>query len=203
MKNAFWPGLAVLCICSIPLQAVAAGEGATADQPTKTVSLRELRKEMDKAQKRFLTLYNKVNRDSDQQLSCGDSAPTGTRLTQHSCSTRAQTRASEEMARNYLGAMDTIAADQSQRAAVVAAASDKAQAGGTLSGEESAALAGAQNPDSAIDTKSGEAAGKISQRALEFEKNLQELFDKHPDLRQRYDEFMAARQRYQEAGGSP
>ncbi len=204
MKIAIWPGLAALCICSIPLHVHAAADGATADRPAvQTKSLRALRKDMNKAQRRFLSLYNRVNRDTDQRLSCTDSAPTGSRLTKRSCSTRAQTRAQEEEARNYLGAMDTISADQSQRAAAAADAQATAQRGGALTSEQSAAMAGAQNPDSAIDTRSGEAASKVSNRALEFQQNLQKLFEKHPDLRERYDEFVTARKRYLDAGGSP
>jgi sulfite reductase alpha subunit-like flavoprotein len=204
MKSGIWRGLAVLCICSLPLYAFTAGEAAASDQPAaKSESLRDLRKAMDKAQDRFLSLYNRVNRDTDQRLSCSDSAPTGSRLTQRSCSTRAQTRAQEELARNYLGAMDNISSDQSQRAANAAAASDAAQTRSTMTSEQSAALAGAQSPDSDVNLKGGEAAGKISQEALEFEQNLQKLFEKHPDLKQRYDEFLTARQRYLDAGGRP
>ena len=105
---------------------------------TKPVGLAELSKAMKKAQDHFLELYNTVNRNTDQRLSCADRAPTGTRLSQRSCSTRAQNRATEEMARNYMGAVDVVNTNVAQNAAVAAEASTAAQAGAPLSAEQTA-----------------------------------------------------------------
>ncbi|HTP38562.1 MAG TPA: hypothetical protein VMI92_03195 [Steroidobacteraceae bacterium] len=201
MKIAFWP-TAALCICSV--HALAADEPAPPGQTVvKTAGLGELRKAMNKAQDRFLDLYNKVNRNAEQRLSCSDDAPTGTRLTQRQCSTRAETRETEEQARNFLGAVATINADEAQRNTTVEQATNKAQAGAPLTSEETAALAGNQAPVADVDTRSGEAAGKVSEQAHEFAENLQKLLDGNPELRRRYEEFLAARQHYQEAGGRP
>lgn len=206
MKIASWPGLAALCLCAAPLLATAAEESAKSNDTVVVNGARlgDLRKTMVKAQNRFLSLYNTLNRNVDQQLACSDSAPTGSRLTQRSCSTRAQNRATEEMARNFLSAVASISANQAQGAATREQASAKAQAGAPLSGEESAALAGAgQTADTSVDPKAQETASKVSDEALDFEENLKQLLGKHPDLKERYEEYMTARQRYIEAGGRP
>jgi hypothetical protein len=206
MKIASWSGLAALCLCAAPLLASAADDAAKSNDAivVNGARLSDLRKTMLKAQNRFLSLYNTVNRNVDQQLACSDSAPTGSRLTQRSCSTRAQNRATEEMARNFLSAVTSISANQAQGAVTREQASTKAQAGAPLSADESAALAGAgQTADTSIDPKAQEAASRVSNEALDFEENLKRLLETHPDLRERFEEYMAARQRYVEAGGRP
>lgn len=206
MKVACWPGLLAFCLCAAPVMASAADEAAKSNDTVVVngARLSDLRKTMLKAQNRFLSLYNTVNRNVDQQLACSDSAPTGSRLTQRSCSTRAQNRATEEMARNFLSAVASISANQAQGAATREQASSKAQTGAPLSAEESATLAGAgQTADTSIDPKAQETASRVSDEALDFEENLKRLLEKHPDLRERYEEYMAARQRYVEAGGRP
>jgi hypothetical protein len=115
MKIATPARLAVFCLCALALHAVVAGEAAPQGAAaTSTVELRDLRKSMSKAEERFLALYNKFNRDADQQMSCNDSAPTGSRLSKRSCSTRAQTRANEELARNYVAAAAGSSTDEAQ-----------------------------------------------------------------------------------------
>jgi hypothetical protein len=202
MKASFWRCVAAIFITWEMLShPVFAQSASTEHSATKAADLRDLRNAMLKAQDRFLYLYNKVNRNADQSLTCTNDAPTGSRLTQKSCSTRAQTRATAEQARNFLGAMDTIRADQAERASAIAAASDTAQARGSLSSDQSAALAGAQNPDSSVTPNSEETTSKVANEAMKFEQNLQLLLNEHPDLQQRYDEFLNARGRYLEAGG--
>ena len=210
MKAAIRKAAAVVVLMSV----AALSAASQADQTTQEAStevettvvtakpaLSDLSKEMKKAQDHFLDLYNKVNRNLDQRLACTNAAPTGSRLSQRSCSTRAQNRATEEMARNFMGAVDGVNANVAQRDAVVAQASTNAQAGVPLTAEQSAALSGSQVPETNVDTKSGEAVGKVSQQRLDFEQNLQALLEKNPELRQRYEDYLAARQRYLDAGG--
>jgi hypothetical protein len=117
MKIATPARLAVFCFCALPLHAVVAGEAAPQGAAaTSTVELRDLRKSLSKAEERFFALYNRFNRNADQQMSCKDDAPTGSRLSKRSCSTRAQAKANEEMARNYMSAAAGIGADQGQQA---------------------------------------------------------------------------------------
>lgn len=204
MRIATHARLAVFCLCAFSLHAVVAGEAAAQGAAvTATVGLRDLRKSMSKAEDRFLALYNKLNRNVDQQVSCSDSAPTGSRLSKRSCSTRAQTRANEEMARNYMAAAADISANQAQSNAARNEASALAQTGAPLTDAQSSALSGAQAPDSNVDVRSAEAAGKVAQEKLNFEQNLQKLLDANPELRQRYEEYLSARQQYQLAGGRP
>lgn len=201
MKIASWSSLAAaLCICGVCLQAPAA-ENTTSTVVVNGARLVDLRKAMTKAQDRFLNVYNGVNRDVDQQLACNDSAPTGSRLTQRSCSTRAQNRATEEQARSFMTAVDGVVANQAQAESTRQQASARAQSGAALSSDESAALAGRQTPDVDVESRSNETASKVSEEAREFQENLQKLLDKNPELRQRYEEYLAARQRYVEAGG--
>jgi sulfite reductase alpha subunit-like flavoprotein len=199
MTIASWRSLALLCICSVPLHALAAESTGTVI--VNGARLADLRKAMTKAQDRFLNAYNRVNRDIDQQLACSESAPTGSRLTQRSCSTRAQNRATEEQARSYMTAVDSVAANQAQADSARQQATAKAQSGATLSSDDSAALAGRQAPDADVESRSNETAGKVSEEAREFQENLQKLLDKNPELRQRYEEYLTARQHYLEAGG--
>jgi len=180
---------------------VAEIDGTTAIATADTAKLSDLSKEMKKAQDRFLALYNKVNNNLDQRLSCTTSAPTGSRLSQRSCSTRAQTRATEEMARNYMGAADGISANVAQRDAVAAQATANAQNGVPLTAEQTATLSGSQAADTSVDTKAGETVSKVSQQRLDFEQNLQVLLEKNPELRQRYEDYLTARQRFVDAGG--
>jgi hypothetical protein len=202
MKIASQARLAVFCLCVFSLQAVVAGEPAAQGAAlASTAGLRDLRKSLSNAEEKFLALYNKLNRNVDQQVSCSDSAPTGSRLSKRTCSTRAQTRANEDLARDYVNAAAGISANQSQTSAVQSEASTVAQAGTPLTTAQSAALTGTLAPDSNVGVRSGEAAGKVAQETLEFEKNLQKLLDANPELRQRYEEFLAARQQYQQAGG--
>lgn len=117
MKIAALARLALFCLCALPLHAVIADEAPPPGATTaSTANLQDLRKSMNKAQERFLALYNRLNRNTDQQMSCTDSAPTGSRLTRRSCSTRAQSRANEELARNYMAAAAGVGAEQGQQA---------------------------------------------------------------------------------------
>jgi hypothetical protein len=117
MKTATPARLAMFCLCAVPLHAVMAGEAPPpATAAASAVNLADLRKSMSKAEERFFALYNRFNRNADQQMSCNDSAPTGSRLSKRSCSTRAQTRANEELARNYMAAAAGFGADQGQQA---------------------------------------------------------------------------------------
>jgi hypothetical protein len=201
MKIATRAGLAALCCCAFALQGVA-GDAAVQGTPAPaSAKLGDLRKSMAKAEERFLALYNQLNRNVDQQLSCNDSAPTGSRLTRRSCATRSQTRASEELARNYLAAAADMGASQAQAGAERNEASAVAQAGTPLADSQSAAQVGTQAPDASVNTSSGEAATRRAQETREFEANLRKLMDAHPELRQRYQELLAARRQYQQAGG--
>jgi hypothetical protein len=117
MKTATPARLAVFCLCAFPLHAVVAGDAPPSGAAvTSKVDLQDLRKSMSKAEERFFALYNRFNRNADQQMSCNESAPTGSRLSKRSCSTRAQTRANEELARNYMAAAAGFGADQGQQA---------------------------------------------------------------------------------------
>lgn len=199
MKTVPWRSLALLCLCSVSLNMLAAETTGTV--VVNGARIADLRKAMTKAQDRFLSVYNRVNRDVDQQLACSDSAPTGSRLTQRSCSTRAQNRATEEQARSFMSAVDNVAANTAQADSARQQATARAQSGAPLSSDDSAALAGRQAPDADVESRSNETAGKVSEEAREFQENLQKLLDKNPELRQRYEEYLTARQHYLEAGG--
>ena len=89
------------------------GETTRAEAPVETKSLRELRRDMRRAQERFTDLYNTLNQDRDQQIVCDNSAATGTRLTRPNCMTRAEQEARARDAVDYLAAADLAASLES------------------------------------------------------------------------------------------
>jgi hypothetical protein len=175
-----WVAVAVIGLSGLCAPAQLIGdeqEGAGAD----AVSLRQLRADARKAQRRFQSLYDQLNQDSQQDVSCTDDAPTGTRFAKRKCTSRAAESARSEAISGYL---DTTEANnavgvQNGRTADTASPVDQQQVPDRYTARLS-------------DTE-------LSAQQQAFQKNLEKLMAANPELRKRYDEYVAASQRLQVA----
>jgi len=180
---------------------------ATAGQPLDEVqvdgqSMADLRAGVTKAEKKFLALYNKLNRNGKYAVSCRDSANTGTRLAKRSCSSRAEDEAIADQARQYLGAVDMNLSLTSTASANAAASTNPNApvAGGPAAAAAAASAPAADAPASSSSAPSdAEVAGTLRSSRSAFEQNLEELLGDHPDLRQLMDEYIQARKRLETA----
>ena len=186
-----WP---LLIACSALWVCSTAGLGGhalaqtSAEAPVENKSLRELRRDMRRAQDRFIDLYNELNPDRDQQIVCNTSAATGTRLTRPNCMTRAQQDAMAREAVDYLAASE------------LAASVDSGLSGGTAeAGPLGQALqASTPNPETPRRYMTGDAASTVG-GSVSYSTNMERLLSEHPELRQAYEEYVEARRRLEAA----
>jgi hypothetical protein len=187
--------LLVLCAsgaaatAALAQQPASASEAARQEASPPARSLRELRKDVRKAEERFQALYNKLNPEREQQVVCEDSSSLGTRLSKHSCTTEGARSAAAQDVADYMSAVNRGAAQSGQE-------------GGNGSPAELAAAAaapGVATSDTEIAVIGG-AAGTDEHRTA-FRRNLDKLLAEHADLRQALGEYVTAQQRYAAAGG--
>jgi hypothetical protein len=162
---------------------------AVAAEEAKPASERELRAAMTRAEKRFFELYNRVNDDGRHEMACEAGGMTGSRLKKgRSCKTRGQSEIGEAAAREYMRGMDLSGS--------LATATTRAEDNASPVAQATApAAATAEYAEGSF----GDAHTRLQQERAAFERNLQALLGKHPDLRQRFDEYRLARTRYDAA----
>jgi hypothetical protein len=180
--------LMTLCTCQVVTTQAA--------EETTRSSERELRTALNKAEKRFLDLYNQVNDDKRQAMSCKNEDVTGSRLRKsRTCRTQAASEISETAARDYVRglsmseAIDTDSVTGKQQAAM------SRDFGGPVAQQGTGATPGAEYTDDAF----ADAAARLAAERVAFDKHLQELLQKNPELQQRLDEYLLARQRHDAA----
>lgn len=189
-----WPFL-VACACGALWAGLAAGQAVNAPGQTGAVvpvenkSLRELRRDMRRAQERFTDLYNTLNQDRDQQIVCDDSAATGTRLTRRTCTTRAEQEARARDAVDYLAAADLAA---SLDTGLTGGAAEPGPVGQSLQ-------AGNPNPETPRRYITGQADTSVGTSRDAYSANMERLLSEHPELRQAYEEYVEARRRFEAA----
>jgi hypothetical protein len=191
MAGTFGFRFLVACVASAGLAVAIAEEAAVAPQSgttspavAETRSVSQLRKDMRKAQDRFITLYNKLNLRREEHVTCTQAADTGSRLTKRSCSTEGERDAAAQEALTYMATASDSAALAGQAANADASPIDSAAAG----------AAGQVSTDTDIVAGGGsQVRGDISRR------NLEKLLAEHADLRQAAQEYTAASQRYEAA----
>jgi hypothetical protein len=200
MAGKFCSGLVVLVAAGLMHSPAVAQEGAVAPTdaarplPEAVVegrSLRELRRDLRKAEERYHALYNKLNPDREQRIACEDSASTGTRLAKRSCSTEGARAVAARDAMDYQSAMD-----QSAGLAAQSGSSSAAEAGPMGSVAEAAAPGFAPTD---TDYAVGRRGDEVDAQREAYRRNLEKLLAEHPDLRQALDEYNAAYQRHEAA----
>ncbi len=198
MKNGFRKGLstALLACLLSPLVGVAAWGQQAGEAQTEDQSMGELRAAVSKAEKKFLALYNKVNRDGKLSVVCRETATTGTKLSSRSCRSRAEEMAIAEQARGYLEAVDMNASLTSTADTNASAASAASSAAGGPTAAATATAAPASTGSAASTGPSGaEVSDSLRDSKSEFDRNLEELMAEHPDLRKLMEDYVQARKR--------
>lgn len=189
-----WPFL-VACACGALWAGAAAGQEvsasgqARAEAPVENKSLRELRRDMRRAQDRFTDLYNSLNQDRDQEVVCENSAATGTRLTRPTCMTRAEQEARARDAVDYLAAADLAA---SVDAGLDGGAAESGPVGQSL-------RASNPNPETPRRYMTGQADPSSAVSRDAYNANMERLLSEHPELYQAYEEYVEARRRFEAA----
>jgi hypothetical protein len=184
-------------VLAVALGSLLGMAGAVA-QEARPPSERELRSAMNRAENRFFDLYNQVNEESRHKISCQNEERAGTRLRgNRTCRTQGESDVSAEAAKEYLRSLnvaadiDTQSVAGQQRAAMAREFEGPvAQAGGSGSGQAEPGSEGY------ID-----AGTRLREERSAFEKHLDALTEKHPELRQRLDEYLLAKSRYEAAKG--
>lgn len=174
-----WTGL----VCSVVLSGAFAAQdlaatGNSQDVVVQAKPLRELRADARKAQRRFETLYQQLNQDADQQLSCQETATTGSRFTKHTCSTRAAETAKSLATQDYVGSADLNASVKGQPGA-------RTETSGPVEAATGATAPTAMSERYASDRKAVDLTGYQSA----YWKNLQKLMAQNPELQKRFDEY--------------
>jgi hypothetical protein len=141
-----------------------------------------------KAEERFRSLYNDLNEDSQQRITCReDDSATGTRFRKRSCTTAAMHAATADEMGESLSTMQLNSALVQQSDAV----GSLEGAAGTLEG----AAATNNTARTAVGQLPLESPLNLQAQKDAFQKNVEKLIAKHPELRQRYEEYVQARQR--------
>lgn len=178
--------------------AAAQGASAPADAATplpqvvvEGKSERELRRDLRKAEERYNALYNKLNPDRDQRVTCEDSANTGTRLARRSCSTEGARAVSARDAMDYQSALDQSAGLASQSGDAPAAEA------GPLGTVADAAAPGFAPTDTSYAV--GRQGAEMEAQREAYRRNLEKLLAEHPELRKALDEYNEAYRRHEAA----
>jgi hypothetical protein len=179
-----WIGLG----CGMLSAAVAASDPKPATESQDVVvqgkSLRDLRADVKNTERRFRSLYDRLNQDIEQQVSCQDDAATGTRFKKRTCTTRAAQNAAAEAAQGYAATAQLDAAVSTQ----------------TSRGAESDS-AGPNVPASKVTERYVADLHSVDPNDPQeaYRRNLEKLMNENPELRKRFEEYAQAMARLQEA----
>lgn len=190
MRTILRSSAALLALCAFQVTTTQAADQA------KPPGERETRMAVNKAEKRFLDLYNRVNDDQRHEMTCKNDEVAGSRLRKgRSCRTQAASEISENAARDYVRGLDMSGAIDAESVAGNQGAAANREFGGPVEQLTASATQGAEYADSAF----AGAGAKLEAERVAFDKHLQELLQKHPELQQRLDEYLLARQRHEAA----
>jgi hypothetical protein len=180
--------LAIVTWCALAAVCSTAGE---ADQPSD----RELRTAMNRAEKRFFDIYNDVNKDSRHRMNCENEDRAGSRLRKsRTCRTQGETDINADAAKEYLRGR-VLSADVESVTVTGQQAASARDFGGPVSQQ---ATSPSSTPQIANQGFTDPGIRLREERAA-FEKHMDELFVKHPELKQAFDEYLLARTRYEAA----
>lgn len=166
-----------------------------ADQ-AKPPGERELRGQMNKAEKQFFELYNRLNQDPRQAMLCANEERSGSRLRgSSSCRTRAETEIAEEAAREYIRGLALASSVDTETATGQQQSATSREVGGPVAQATAPPAPGAEYADKSF----SDTGARIENQRAEFDRHLKELLERNPELQQRLNEYLAARQRYEAA----
>lgn len=169
-----------------------------AAEDARPPSERELRVAMNKAEKRFFEIYNRVNDDQRHEISCQNDEVTGSRLKKaRTCRSAGENAIGEEAAREYLRGMELSVAVDTETVGGRQQAAIERDSGGPIAQATAPAPQGAEYANRAFT----DVTSKIQEERAAFDQHLAALMDKHPELRQRLDELLDARRRYEAVHG--
>lgn len=176
-----WIGLG----CSMLSAAMAASDPKSTESQDVVVqgkTLRDLRADVKNTERRFRSLYDRLNQDIEQQVSCQDDAATGTRFKKRTCTTRAAQDAAAEAAQGYAATaeLNTSVSTQTSRGA------DSDTAGPSVPASKVTERYVADLR--AVDPNDPQEA---------YRRNLEKLMDENPELRKRFEEYAQAMARLQ------
>lgn len=179
-------GILVVVACC-PLVATAADPASPTMETTvvQGKSLKDLRKDLKKAEDRFRSLYNELNQDASQRVECKEEASTGSRFTKRSCSTQGMNAATAEQVRQSLAEMSF-------------GASQASAAGGAVGSGPAAAAPGTTR---VVGEANSSGPVNVSSERDAFQKNMEKLLTDHPELRQRLRDYVQAKARVEAAEG--
>jgi hypothetical protein len=176
------------CAVLIAMSWVGAAAPVQAAEENAQPSERELRTALNRAEKRFFDLYNRLNDDGRHEMSCENDGVVGSRLKKNrTCRTRGESAVGEEAAREYMRGLN-MSAD-------MAGAKSTDASDGPMGALGAPPVATAEYADSAI----SDARAKMQDERAAFDKHLTALLAKHPDLKARFDEYLLARSRHEAA----
>lgn len=180
-----WMILACTLVCPAGWATEAAAATQTQDVVVEGKSLRELRANVKKTERRFQSLYGRLNQNTQQQLSCTDDADTGTRFKKRRCVTRATENATAQAAQDYAATSDLNSSMTSTQTGM--------PVGATRSGPAEPV---ASAPERYVAVVSGV---DLKDPRDSYQQNLEKLMNAHPDLRKAYEDYAQARMALQAA----
>ena len=180
-----WMILACGLVCSAAWAADTPAPTLTQDVVVEGKSLRELRADVKKTERRFQSLYGKFNQNTQQRISCEDDAATGTRFTKRKCTTRAAENATAQAAQDYVGTADLNTSTTTTQTGlpVGATRSSPAEQMPTAPERYVAQVSG-------VDLKDPRDS---------YRQNLEKLMNAHPELRKAFEEYAQAQAALQAA----
>jgi hypothetical protein len=179
----------MILACGITLTSAWAAEapasGNTQDVIVEGKSLRELRTDVRKTERRFQSLYARLNQNPQQQISCTEDAATGSRFTKRKCTTRAAENATAQAAQDYVATSDLNASTTMTQTGLPAGATRASPAEPAPSTPERYVAA-----ISSVDLKDPRDS---------YRENLEKLMTAHPELRTAFDDYARAKAALQAA----
>jgi len=194
MKGRIVSRASMILACGVVWAAAHASEAPapalTPDVVVEGKSIRELRADAKKTERRFQTLYGKYNRNTQQRISCEDDAATGTRFTKRKCTTRAAENATAQAAQDFVATADLNTSTTTTQTGLPVGATRASPAEPVANAPQRYVA-----EVSSVDLKDPRDS---------YRQNLEKLMNAHPDLRTAFEEYAQARAALQAAeNGNP
>jgi hypothetical protein len=189
MKGSIVSRISMILACGLAFSAARAVEAPaptlTPDVVVEGKSIRELRADVKKTERRFQSLYGKYNQNTQQRISCDDDAATGTRFTKRKCTTRAAENATAQAAQDFVATADLNTSTTTTQTGLPVGATRASPAEPVANAPQRYVA-----EVSSVDLKDPRDT---------YRQNLEKLMAAHPDLRKAFEEYAQARAALQAA----